>query len=40
MEALKSALNKRWKIEASADDIFKWQIKFSKYIYLLGGNLE
>ena len=40
MEELKLALNKRWKIETSADEILKRQIKFSKYIYLLGGNLE
>ncbi|HEY0087703.1 MAG TPA: FAD-dependent oxidoreductase, partial [Candidatus Lokiarchaeia archaeon] len=40
MEELKFALNKRWKIETSADEILKRQIKFSKYIYLLGGNLE
>ena len=40
MEELKLALNKRWKIETSADELLKRQIKFSKYIYLLGGNLE
>ena len=40
MSELKSALLKRWKTEASGDDLLKRQIKLSKYIYLLGGNLE
>jgi len=40
MSELKFALLKRWKTEASGDDLLKRQIKLSKYIYLLGGNLE
>jgi glycerol-3-phosphate dehydrogenase len=40
MEELKMALKKRWKTERSGDSMIKRQIKLSKYIYLLGGNLE
>jgi len=40
MSELKVALQKRWKIEASADDLLRRQIKLSKYMYLMGGNLE
>ncbi len=40
MSELKFALLKRWKTEISGDDLLKRQIKLSKYIYLLGGNLE
>ena len=40
MSELKFALLKRWKTESSGDDLLKRQIKLSKYIYLLGGNLE
>ncbi len=40
MTELKKALEKRWKIQISANNILKRQIKLSKYIYLLGGNLK
>lgn len=40
MSELKTALKKRWKIEVSADDLLRRQVKLSKYIYLMGGNLE
>jgi glycerol-3-phosphate dehydrogenase len=40
LKELKMALFKRWKIENSADEVMKRQIKLSKYIYLLGGGLE
>ena len=40
MSELKIALKKRWKIEASADELLRRQIKLSKYVYLMGGNLE
>ncbi|MBD3253665.1 MAG: anaerobic glycerol-3-phosphate dehydrogenase subunit A [Candidatus Lokiarchaeota archaeon] len=40
MKELKVALHKRWKIEASADEYQKRQIKLAKYVYLLGGNLK
>lgn len=40
MSELKFALLKRWKTEISGGDLLKRQIKLSKYIYLLGGNLE
>ncbi len=39
IQELKTALNKRWKIEPQADEILKRQIKISKYMYLLGGNI-
>ena len=40
MSELKYALLKRWKTEVSGDDLLRRQIKLSKYIYLLGGNLK
>lgn len=40
MKELRIALLKRWKTEVSGDDLLRRQIKLSKYIYLLGGNLE
>ncbi|MEJ2248554.1 MAG: anaerobic glycerol-3-phosphate dehydrogenase subunit A [Candidatus Lokiarchaeota archaeon] len=39
MEELKSALKKRWKTEKYGGSFIKKQIKLSKYLYLLGGNL-
>lgn len=39
MEELKKALEKRWKTEELVDDMQKRQIKLSKYMYILGGNL-
>jgi glycerol-3-phosphate dehydrogenase len=40
MEELKTALQKRWKIEPSANEYQLRQIKLAKYVYLLGGNLK
>ncbi|MBD3196412.1 MAG: anaerobic glycerol-3-phosphate dehydrogenase subunit A [Candidatus Lokiarchaeota archaeon] len=40
MDEMREALNERWKIEPSADEFQKRQIKLSKYIYLMGGKLE
>ncbi|MFO7795876.1 MAG: anaerobic glycerol-3-phosphate dehydrogenase subunit A [Promethearchaeati archaeon] len=40
MNELKVALKKRWKIEPSANEYQKRQIKLAKYVYLLGGNLK
>jgi glycerol-3-phosphate dehydrogenase len=37
---LQVALHKRWKTEAAGDPMLQRQIKLSKYMYLMGGNLE
>lgn len=37
---MKAALKKRWKTELAADELLRRQIKLSKYMYLMGGNLE
>jgi glycerol-3-phosphate dehydrogenase len=40
MEELKIALKKRWKTEKDGGEFIKKQVKLSKYLYLLGGNLN
>ncbi|TXT58582.1 MAG: Anaerobic glycerol-3-phosphate dehydrogenase subunit A [Promethearchaeota archaeon] len=40
IDELTAALKKRWKTESHGGDFIKKQIKLSKYLYLLGGNLN
>jgi D-tyrosyl-tRNA(Tyr) deacylase len=40
IEEMEDALRKRWKTEKYGGEFIKKQIKLSKYLYLLGGNLH